>query len=83
MRLHMWSTGHGVGLQVLAVRAKLLPMPTGLELLDLVVYGQTVFHRDHDAWVLIDEDGLVAAVLCPRKSHLSISSRPNASCPNL
>lgn len=48
-------------------------MATGLEILDSVVYGRTVFHRDHDAWDLIDDDGLVAAVLCPRKSHLSIS----------
>jgi hypothetical protein len=46
---------------------------TGLEIFDRVVYGQTVFHRDHDAWDLIDEDGLVAAVLCPRTSHLSIA----------
>jgi hypothetical protein len=48
-------------------------MLTGLEILDRVVYGQTIFHRARDAWDLIDEDGLVAAVLCPRKSHLSIS----------
>ena len=48
-------------------------MLTGLEILDAVVYGQTVFHRDLDAWDLIDEDGLVAAVLCPRSGHLSIA----------
>jgi len=48
-------------------------MATGFEILDLVVYGRTVFHRDRDAWDLIDARGLVAAVLCPRKSHLSIS----------
>ena len=47
-------------------------MTTGLEIFDRVVYGHTVFHRDHDAWDLIDETGLVAAVLCPRSTHLSI-----------
>src|SRR5438094_705786 len=52
---------------------KLRAMASGLEIFDRVVYGQTLFHRDHDAWDLIDENGLVAAVLCPRKSHLSIS----------
>ncbi len=48
-------------------------MTTGLEIFDRVVYGLTVFHRDHDAWDLIDEAGLVAAVLCPRTAHLSIA----------
>jgi hypothetical protein len=46
---------------------------TGLEILDRIVYGHTVFKRDHDAYDLIDEDGLVAAVLCPRTRHLSIA----------
>lgn len=46
---------------------------TGLETFDRVVYGHTVFRRDHDAWDLIDEAGLVAAVLCPRTRHLSIA----------
>jgi hypothetical protein len=45
----------------------------GLEIFDRVVYGHTVFHRDHDARDLLDNDGLVAAVLCPRTSHLSIA----------
>ena len=48
-------------------------MASGLEIFDRVVYGHTVFHRDHNAWDLIDESGLVAAVLCPRTSHLSIA----------
>jgi hypothetical protein len=46
---------------------------TGLEIFDRVAYGLTVFHRDRDAWDLIDEDGLVAAVLCPRSRHLTVS----------
>lgn len=46
---------------------------TGLEIFDRVVYGHTVFKRDHDAYDLIDAAGLVAAVLCPRTSHLSIA----------
>jgi hypothetical protein len=46
---------------------------TGLEILDKVVVGQTLFHRCDDAWDLIDDRGLVCAVLCPRKQHLSIS----------
>ena len=46
---------------------------TGLEIFNRVVYGQMLFHRDKDAWDLIDEDGLVAAVLCPRTEHLTIS----------
>jgi len=46
---------------------------TGLEIFDRVVYGHTVFKRDHDAYDLIDAEGLVAAVLCPRANHLSIS----------
>lgn len=46
---------------------------TGLEILDRVAYGHTVWHRDRDAWDLLDEDGLVAAVLCPRQHHLSIA----------
>jgi hypothetical protein len=46
---------------------------TGLEILDRVAFGRTLFHRDFDAWDLLDETGLVAAVLCPRKQHLSIS----------
>jgi hypothetical protein len=51
---------------------KLIVM-TGLEIFDRVAYGQTLFHRDADAWDLIDEAGLVAAVLSPRAQHLSIS----------
>jgi hypothetical protein len=35
--------------------------------------GHTLFHRDRDAWDLIDANGMVAAVLCPRRTHLSIS----------
>ena len=46
---------------------------TGLESLSRVAVGQTLFHRDHDAWDLLDGDGLVVAVLCPRTAHLSIS----------
>lgn len=46
---------------------------TGLDILDHVAYGQTLFHRDTDAWDLLDADGLVAAVLCPRAYHLSIA----------
>ncbi len=46
---------------------------TGLEILDRVAFGQTLFHRDRDAWDLLDRDGLVVAVLCPRQAHLSIS----------
>lgn len=46
---------------------------TGLEILDKVAYGHTLFHRDDDAWDLIDRNGFVAAVLCPRSAHLSIS----------
>ena len=46
---------------------------TGLEIFDRVIYGHMVWRRDHDAWDLIDEDGLVAAVLCPRQRHLSIA----------
>jgi hypothetical protein len=46
---------------------------TGLEIFNRVVYGQMLFHRGHDVWDLIDEDGLVAAVLCPRSTHLTIS----------
>ena len=46
---------------------------TGLEILDQVLLGQTAFHRCHDAWDLLDERGLVAAVLCPRKHHLSVA----------
>ncbi len=46
---------------------------TGLEILNRVALGQTLFHRDDDAWDLLDVDGLVAAVLCPRTHHLSIS----------
>ena len=49
------------------------PDMTGLEILDRVVFGHTMFKRDRDAYDLIDADGLVAAVLCPRASHLSIS----------
>jgi hypothetical protein len=46
---------------------------TGLEILDQVLLGQTTFHRCDDAWDLLDENGLVAAVLCPRKQHLSVA----------
>jgi hypothetical protein len=46
---------------------------TGLEILDQVACGHTLFHRDRDAWDLLDDTGLVAAVLCPRTSHLSVS----------
>jgi hypothetical protein len=46
---------------------------TGLEIFDRIAFGRTVFHRDDDAWDLLDEDGLVAAVICPRKSHVSIA----------
>jgi hypothetical protein len=46
---------------------------TGLEILNKVALGETLFHRDDDAWDLLDTDGLVAAVLCPRTHHLSIS----------
>jgi len=46
---------------------------TGLEIFDRVAYGHMVWHRDRDAWDLLDEDGLVAAVLCPRQHHLSIA----------
>jgi hypothetical protein len=46
---------------------------TGLEILNKVAYGHTLFHCDDDAWDLIDRDELVAAVLCPRSAHLSIS----------
>jgi hypothetical protein len=46
---------------------------TGLEILDKVAYGHTLFHRDDDAWDLIDRNGFVAGVLCPRGTHLSIS----------
>ena len=49
---------------------------TGLEIFDKVADGQTVFHRDRDAWDLIDDDGLVAAVLCPRTKYLTISVPP-------
>jgi hypothetical protein len=46
---------------------------TGLEILDRVALGRTLIHRDHDALDLLDADGLVAAVLCPRKLRPSIS----------
>jgi hypothetical protein len=46
---------------------------TGLEIFDRIAYGQTLFHRDHDAWDLIDVDGLVTAVVFPRAQHVSIS----------
>jgi hypothetical protein len=49
---------------------------TGLEIFDHVASGQVVFHRDDDAWDLLDEDGLVAAVLCPRKTYLTVSLPP-------
>jgi hypothetical protein len=42
---------------------------TGLEILNKVALGQTLFHRGHDAWDLLDADALVAAVLCPRMHH--------------
>ena len=46
---------------------------TGLEILDHVAYGHTLFHRDRDAWDLLAVDGRVVAVLCPRTAHLSIA----------
>jgi hypothetical protein len=51
-------------------------MMTGLEILDNVAYGHTLFHRDHDAWDVLDSEGLVCAVLCSRTHHLSISPLP-------
>jgi hypothetical protein len=50
---------------------------TGLEILDRVALGQTLFHRDDHAWDLLDADGFVVAVLCPRSHHLSISLPPD------
>jgi hypothetical protein len=46
---------------------------TGLEILDRLLLGQTAFHRCDDAWDLLDHAGLVTAVLCPRKKHVSIA----------
>jgi hypothetical protein len=37
---------------------------TGIEIFDRIIFGHTVFKRDRDAYDLIDEDGLVCAVLC-------------------
>ena len=46
---------------------------TGLEVLDRIAYGQTLFHRDHDAYDLLDGNGCVAAVLCPRQSFVAVA----------
>ena len=46
---------------------------TGLEILDRLLLGQTAFHRCDDAWDLLDDAGLVTAVLCPRRRHVSIA----------
>lgn len=46
---------------------------TGLEILNQLLLGRTSFHRSHDAWDLLDGDGRVVAVLCPRQRHVSIA----------
>jgi hypothetical protein len=46
---------------------------TRLDILNRLLVGHTTFHRVDDAWDLLDEDGLVAAVLCPRQNHVSIA----------
>lgn len=46
---------------------------SGLEILDRLLLAQTAFHRCDDAWDLLDAAGLVTAVLCPRKKHVSIA----------
>jgi hypothetical protein len=46
---------------------------TGLEILDRVVLGQMVFHRRPDAWDLLDDEGRVSAVLCPRTDFVAVS----------
>lgn len=46
---------------------------TRLDILARVLLGQTAFHRSEDAWDLLDEQRLVAAVLCPRQHHVSVA----------
>ena len=46
---------------------------TRLDILDRLLVGHTTFHRVDDAWDLLDEEGLVAAVICPRQKHVSIA----------
>jgi len=48
-------------------------LTTGLEIFDKLAYGHTLFHRDGDAWDLLDNQGMVVAVLCPRKTFVSVA----------
>jgi hypothetical protein len=45
----------------------------GLEILDHVSYGHALYHRERDAWDLLDRHGDVAAVLKPRTRYLAIA----------
>jgi len=54
---------------------------TGLEILDRLVRGQTVYHRSEDSWDLLDAAGLVTAVLCPHKQHVSIAPLADRRAP--
>jgi hypothetical protein len=46
---------------------------TGLEILDRLLLGHTAYHRRPDAWDLLDSQGRVVAVLCPRQHHVSVA----------
>jgi hypothetical protein len=54
---------------------------TGLEILDQLLLGQTAYHRRPDAWDLLDKNGLVIAVLCPRKAFVAFSPVPKRAAP--
>jgi hypothetical protein len=52
---------------------------TALEILDQLLLGQMAFHRRPDAWDLVDAQGHVPAVLCPRTKRGFVAISP---CPD-